>query len=76
MPTDATKRKPRVWSLLLCIVLLCGCSEMASHDFTNDDIIRESKKCRDAGLIPFNQRNWGGEVYKVTCEQPPVTVKW
>jgi len=52
-----------LYALLIFMgVVLGGCG------MTNDEIVSESKKCKDAGLTPVAfQHYWSADIVKVTC---------
>ena len=58
----------RVIILLAAIAVTAGA--MVGCDpppMSNDDIVREVKKCQDAGLEPEFGRDWGGNTRRVQC---------
>jgi len=59
----------RIPILALAIGLFVSCiGEFKAHGLTNDEIIKEVKKCEDAGLRPQMLANvWALDVTKVQC---------
>lgn len=49
--------------IVLIFLFLCGCRRRMN----NDEIIREVKKCQDAGLMAEEGRNLNGEIEDIQC---------
>jgi len=54
--------RPLYLSVIFLSLALCGCRRM-----TNDEIIRETKKCKDAGLNAEDRRGIDGTIYEIQC---------
>lgn len=50
-----------VWGLISWI-------NSGPEPMTNEEIIRETKKCQDAGLYPSHRGNWATDTVKIVCE--------
>ena len=54
--------------LLLAVMLLSGCSTYEREIISNDEIIKETKKCEDAGLKAVLYNNSYHEPRMIICK--------
>lgn len=55
------------WALVL-VFTFCGCGPgLYSQHLTNDEAIKEMKKCQDAGFKVKRVEDADGETYKIVC---------
>lgn len=55
----------RLFFMVTIIILFCSC---VHHAMSNDEIIKETKKCEDSGMKAKVLHLENGSIWKVVCE--------
>ena len=53
--------------ILLAVIALAAMTGCNVLSMTNDEIIQETKKCKDAGMQATHIRNSDGTTWKIEC---------